>query len=208
MCPACLHVSQAVIICTPNGTHADLCREAARLGKHVLIEKPLDITPAACEAAVAAAKECNVKVGVTYQRRFSPDNITVKRLLETGALGKVYAVDLVAKFFRDQAYYDQAEYRGGYAIDGGGPFIQQAVHNLDTLCWFFGLPEKVTSMLGTFAHEIEVCYAHHPVPAHRNARTLSLCLHAHFLSQSLSRSLSLTHRLRTTERPSFATPTA
>ena len=60
------------------------------------------------------------------------------------------------KFFRDQAYYDSADYRGTRDVDGGGPFIQQAVHNLDIYCWFFGVPEKVVSVLGTFCHEVDV----------------------------------------------------
>lgn len=145
----------AVIICTPNGTHCQIVEEAAGMGKHSLVEKPLDITSQACDRLVATAKKHNVQVGVTFQRRFSPDNLAVKKLLDSGALGQVIAADLTAKFFRDQAYYDQAPYRGGYAIDGGGPFIQQAVHNIDIMCWFFGMPNKVQSMLGTFMHDIE-----------------------------------------------------
>jgi UDP-N-acetyl-2-amino-2-deoxyglucuronate dehydrogenase len=145
----------AIIIGTPNGTHSDLIVEAARLGKHSLVEKPLDITPSACDAVEEAIARHNVLVGVTYQRRFSPDNIAVKKLLDSNAFGRVIGADLSAKFFRDQAYYDQAEYRGGYSVDGGGPFIQQAVHNVDILCWFFGKPSQVQSMLGTFNHTME-----------------------------------------------------
>jgi predicted dehydrogenase len=97
----------------------------------------------------------------------SPDNRTIKKLLERGALGNVYAADLSVKFWRDQAYYDSSPYRGTYAIDGGGPFVQQASHNIDIYTWFFGMPERVVSMLGTFAHDVEVedhgaCLLRHP----------------------------------------------
>ena len=145
----------AIIIGTPNGTHSDLIVEAANLGKHCLVEKPLDITPMACDRIEQAVLHHQIYVGVTYQRRFSPDNIAIKHLLETGVLGRIIGADLTAKFYRDQAYYDQAEYRGNYSMDGGGPFIQQAVHNVDIMCWFFGMPSHVQSMLGTFNHDME-----------------------------------------------------
>ncbi|HEX5127069.1 MAG TPA: Gfo/Idh/MocA family oxidoreductase, partial [Rhodocyclaceae bacterium] len=90
-----------------------------------------------------------------YQRRMSPDNLVLKKLFDRQAFGRIYAVDLACKFWRDQAYYDSGAYRGGLDIDGGGPFIQQASHNIDLYIWFFGMPSKVVSMMGTFAHDIE-----------------------------------------------------
>lgn len=58
--------------------------------------------------------------------------------------------------WRDQAYYNSGAYRGGREIDGGGPFMQQACHNIDPYLWFFGMPSEVASLLETFAHRIEV----------------------------------------------------
>jgi len=147
----------AVIIATPNATHHKYAIEAAENGKHVFTEKPLDTTLEAMEAMIQSCKKNNVKLGVAYQRRMSPDNISVKKLLEDNLLGKVFSVDLSVKFFRDQKdYYDSTLYRGTLDIDGGGPFVHQASHNIDILCWFFGLPEKVVSMYDTFTHNIEV----------------------------------------------------
>lgn len=146
----------AVIAATPNGMHNVNVIEAAKMGKHALTEKPLDITVAAMDEMISVCRKNNVRLGVAYQRRFSPDNIIVKRLLETNALGKVFGADLKVECWRDQSYYDSAPYRGGKKIDGGGPFIQQAAHNIDIYGWFFGRPEKVVSMLGTFMHDIEV----------------------------------------------------
>jgi len=145
----------AVVVATPNGLHCDGIIAAAQLGKHVLTEKPLGINKVAMHTALDLCHNNQVTLAVAYQHRTSPDNISVKALLERGELGKVFAADLSAKFYRTQAYYDSAEYRGGYAIDGGGPFMQQACHNIDVYTWFFGKPKKVVSLMGTFAHNIE-----------------------------------------------------
>ncbi len=145
----------AVILATPNGAHHTGAMEAAGLGKHVLVEKVLDISIEAMDRMINACRDAGVTLAVMFQRRMSPDNISLKRLLDNGELGRVWAASMDVKFYRDQAYYDSAEYRGGYAIDGGGPFIQQAAHNADLLCWFFGMPDKVVSMCDRFAHDIE-----------------------------------------------------
>jgi len=143
-----------VILATPNGVHCAGAVEAAALGKHVLTEKVLDITTENMDTMTRACREAGVRLGVMFQRRKSPDNAVMKRLLDTGALGRVYAADLAVKFYRDQAYYDSAPYRGNKDLDGGGPFIQQAAHNIDIYCWLFGMPDTVVSMLDTFCHDI------------------------------------------------------
>jgi UDP-N-acetyl-2-amino-2-deoxyglucuronate dehydrogenase len=147
----------SAIIATPNSTHHKFAIEAANLGKHIFTEKPLDTTVEAMDAMINAALQNDVKLAVAYQRRMSLDNINVKKLLEDNKLGKVFAADLSVKFFRGQSdYYDSKSYRGTTKIDGGGPFMHQASHNIDIYCWFFGMPEKVVSMYDTFNHNIEV----------------------------------------------------
>lgn len=146
----------AVILTTPNALHHVGALEAARLGKHVLTEKVLDISIANMDAMCAACDAAGVKLAVSYQRRMSPDNLAMKALLESGRLGRVFAADMRVKFYRDMAYYNSGAYRGKYEMDGGGPFIQQAAHNVDIFCWFFGLPDRVVSMIGTLIHPIEV----------------------------------------------------
>ncbi len=146
----------AVIVCTPNGLHHISTIEAANLGKHVLCEKPLDITLEAADKMIAACKENKVKLAVAYQRRFSSDNPIIKQLIDDGKLGKIFSVDLAIKNYRDDNYYNSAPYRGGYEIDGGGPFIQQASHYIDLYYSFFGQPKKLVSQLGTFVHDLEV----------------------------------------------------
>ncbi|UKM64736.1 Gfo/Idh/MocA family oxidoreductase [Flavobacteriaceae bacterium GSB9] len=146
----------AVIICTPNGLHHFSAIEAANLGKHVLCEKPIDITLESIDKMIAACRENNVRLGVAYQRRYSSDNPAVKKLIDSGELGRIFSVDLSVKNYRDDAYYNSSPYRGTFGIDGGGPFIQQASHYIDLYCWFFGKPQKLVSQLGTFVHDIEV----------------------------------------------------
>ncbi len=146
---------EAVIICTPNGLHHISALEAARLGKHVLCEKPLDITIESTSSMIAACRSAKVKLAVAYQRRYSSDNPVIKKMLLEGKLGKVYSVDLSVKNYRDESYYSNAPYRGTYSIDGGGPFIQQAVHYIDLYAWYFGIPEKITSHLSKLHHNIE-----------------------------------------------------
>lgn len=146
----------AVIICTPNGYHHIGAIEAAKLGKHVLCEKPIDITLESIDKMIATCKENKVQLGVAYQRRFSSDNPIIKKLLEKNKLGKIFSVDLSIKNYRDDAYYNSSPYRGTYNIDGGGPFIQQASHYIDLYYWYFGKPTKLVSQLGTFVHDLEV----------------------------------------------------
>jgi predicted dehydrogenase len=146
----------AVIICTPNALHHVSAIEAAKLSKHVLCEKPIDISLEAMDKMINACRENKVKLGVAYQRRYSSDNPIVKQLIDDNKLGRIFSVDLSVKNFRDDAYYNSSAWRGTYEIDGGGPFIQQASHYIDLYYWFFGKPEKLVSKLGTFTHDIEV----------------------------------------------------
>lgn len=145
----------AVILATPNGLHHEGAAAAAARGLHVLTEKCLDVTVEAMDRMIHDCDGAGVKLGVAFQRRMSPDNQVMKRVLADGVLGRVFAADLCVKFFRDQAYYDSAAYRGTRDLDGGGPFMQQAAHNIDVFAWFFGMPSRVASMLGTYAHSIE-----------------------------------------------------
>ncbi|SFZ92823.1 Predicted dehydrogenase [Flaviramulus basaltis] len=146
----------AVIICTPNGLHHVSAIEAAGLGKHVLCEKPIDVSLESIDKMINTCKENKVQLAVAYQRRYSSDNPVIKKLIDDNKLGKIFSVDLSIKNYRDDAYYNSSPYRGTYKIDGGGPFIQQASHYIDLYYWYFGKPSKLVSKLGTFVHDIEV----------------------------------------------------
>ena len=145
----------AVILATPNGCHASGCLEAAALGKHVFTEKALALTREDMDKMIHVCKENKLQLGVAFQRRTAPDNIIVHDMIREGKFGKIVACELATNFWRPQSYYSGSAYRGNFALDGGGPFVQQASHNIDLYVWFFGLPRKVHAFTGTFLHEME-----------------------------------------------------
>ncbi len=147
---------EGVIVATPNGMHHQGAIEAAQLGKHVLTEKPLDINIVNMDRMIAACHDAGIKLAVSFQHRMSPDNQRIKEMLSTGVFGRIYSADYTVRCWRDQDYYDSGAWRGGWEIDGGGPFIQQACHEMDLYTWFFGQPQKIFAFTDTFAHDIEV----------------------------------------------------
>ena len=145
----------AVILATPNGCHHDGCMSAAALGKHVFTEKTLALTREDMDEMIRVCKEKSLQLGVAFQRRTAPDNIIVRNMITKGELGRVVGCELTVNFWRPQSYYDNSNYRGNLKLDGGGPFVQQASHNIDLYVWFFGLPEELHAFTGTFLHKME-----------------------------------------------------
>ncbi len=146
-----------VCICTPSGTHADIGIQAARAGKHVLVEKPMDVTLQKADRLLAACREANVKLGVIFQLRFFEASKQVKSAIERGRLGKLVLGDCYMKFYRTQAYYDQASWRGTWELDGGGAMMNQGVHGVDLLQWLMGPVKSVCAYTDILAHRnIEV----------------------------------------------------
>ena len=145
----------AVILATPNGCHHDGCMSAAALGKHVFTEKTLALTREDMDEMIRVCKEKSLQLGVAFQRRTAPDNIIVRNMIAKGELGRVVGCELTVNFWRPQSYYDNSNYRGNLKLDGGGPFVQQASHNIDLYVWFFGLPEELHAFTGTFLHKME-----------------------------------------------------
>lgn len=147
----------AVCICTPNGLHAEYGIQAARAGKHVIVEKPIDVTLEQADALIKTCQMQKVKLGVIFQRRFSDGVVALKRLLEEGKLGKVLFGGCYIKLYRSQEYYDSGAWRGTWDIDGGGVLMNQGIHYIDMLQYLAGNVAEVTGYCGTFGHkEIQV----------------------------------------------------
>ena len=127
----------AVLILTPPHTHLELVEAAAGAGKHVLLEKPLDVSLARAQQLNAFCQRAGVRLGVVFQNRFRPAVRQLATLLQGGALGRLSSADVEVRWWRDQAYYDEAG-RGTYARDGGGVLLTQAIHALDLLLWLAG----------------------------------------------------------------------
>jgi len=146
-----------VYVTSPQGSHHRWAIEVAGLGKHVLVEKPLDVNDERMTRMITVCRDAGVKLGAAYQRRTRENNRIIRNLVAAGAFGRILAVDLAVKCFRPQSYYDDTDWRGTVDLDGGGPFMQQGSHDIDLYCWIFGLPRKVLAKVGTLGHaNIEV----------------------------------------------------
>jgi predicted dehydrogenase len=144
-----------VSICTPSGAHSDGVIAAAQAGKHILCEKPLGITHAQLDAAIAAVQEAGVKLGCVFQRRTEPVNRQLRQLLQEGKFGKIVFADLVGKDYRAPEYYGSAGWRGTIRFDRGC-LMNQGVHYLDLLLWLMGEPVvEVAGFWDTLRHDIE-----------------------------------------------------
>ncbi|HWR44276.1 Gfo/Idh/MocA family oxidoreductase [Sporomusa sp.] len=142
----------AVSICTPSGLHAELGIEAALAGKHVVIEKPIDITLEKADALIKTCQKQGVRLGVIFQRRYSDGVIALKSLLDQGKLGKLIFGGCYIKLYRSQEYYDSGAWRGTWEIDGGGVLMNQGIHYIDMLQFLAGPVAEVTGHCGTFGH--------------------------------------------------------
>jgi UDP-N-acetyl-2-amino-2-deoxyglucuronate dehydrogenase len=151
---ACSDVD-AVSICTPSGTHADLAILAARHQKHVLAEKPLDISLEKADRAIEAARENNVKLGVIFQLRFMQEVIRAKQFIASGVLGKLIQADSYMKFYRPETYYRGSSWKGTKRLDGGGALMNQGIHGIDLLLWLAGPVQSVMAQVLTLRHDIE-----------------------------------------------------
>jgi UDP-N-acetyl-2-amino-2-deoxyglucuronate dehydrogenase len=146
-----------VTICTPSGAHRDPAISAANAGKHVVVEKPLEITLQRCDDIIQACEKNGVKLCTIFPSRFSAANIALKEAIEAGRFGRLTLGDTYVKWWRTQEYYDGGGWRGTWALDGGGAFMNQAIHNVDLLCWLMGDVAEIAGFTGTLAHErIEV----------------------------------------------------
>ncbi|HWR07609.1 Gfo/Idh/MocA family oxidoreductase [Sporomusa sp.] len=141
-----------VSICTPSGLHAELGIEAALAGKHVVIEKPIDITLEKADALIKTCQMQGVKLGVIFQRRYSDGVIALKSLLDQGKFGKLIFGGCYIKLYRSQEYYDSGAWRGTWAIDGGGVLMNQGIHYIDMLQFLAGPVAEVTGHCGTLGH--------------------------------------------------------
>lgn len=146
-----------VNICTPSGAHLEPAVSAAAAGKHVVVEKPLEVTLARCDKIIAACRKHGVKLCTIFPSRFSPANQTLKQAIDDGRFGRLTLGDTYVKWWRTQQYYDGGGWRGTWKLDGGGAFMNQAIHNVDLLQWFMGEVAEVIAFTDTLAHErIEV----------------------------------------------------
>lgn len=143
-----------VCICTPSGLHAPIAEQVAAAKKHIVLEKPIAMKLEETNRIIEAAKQHDVKLAVVHPNRFRPVVKELRKLIDSGALGKISHANCIVNWNRNQDYYDQAPWRGTKEHDGG-VLMNQAIHNLDLLLWFMGTPKQVFSMEATRLRNIE-----------------------------------------------------
>jgi predicted dehydrogenase len=144
-----------VIIGSPSGLHAGQAIAAARTGRHVLVEKPLDISTARIDRLIAEAARAGVTLGVLFQDRLKPDIVEMKRRLDAGAIGMPLLATGEVKWFRPRDYYSSSRWRGTWELDGGGALMNQGIHTVDLLLHLLGPVAAVSGVTATRFHDID-----------------------------------------------------
>lgn len=144
-----------ISICLPSGMHADYSVRAMEAGKHVLIEKPIDINCEAARRIEEAAHRTGMKAGVVYQNRYNLNMHPIKEAIEGGRLGKLFLGTFAVKWYREQSYYDNGSWRGTWEMDGGGSLMNQSIHTLDIMQWLMGDVDSVSSEMKVYNHDID-----------------------------------------------------
>jgi predicted dehydrogenase len=144
-----------VLVLTPANAHLEVAGKSFAAGKHVLLEKPLDITLQRAEEIVSSGRASGLTFGVVLQHRFRPASLRLRAALENNSLGEIQAASLRVPWWRPQSYYDEGG-RGTFARDGGGVMLSQAIHALDLFRWLLPVENVVASQVRTTAlHRME-----------------------------------------------------
>jgi len=140
------------IICTPSGQHLEPALQAAAAGKHVVVEKPLEITLERCDRLIDACDRAGVRLCTIFPSRFADANVVLKQAVDAGRFGRLTLGETTVKWWRSQEYYDEGGWKGTQALDGGGALMNQAIHNVDLLQWLLGPVKEVSAFTATLAH--------------------------------------------------------
>lgn len=144
---------EVVTVCTPSGAHLEAAVAAAETGRHVMVEKPLEVTVERAQRIIDAAEATEVKLATIFMGRFSDAHQKLKRALEAGELGRLLQGDAYVKWYRSGAYYDSGDWRGTWRLDGGGALMNQAIHQVDLLLWLMGPIKEVFAYARTLNHQ-------------------------------------------------------
>ena len=146
---------ELVVIGSPSGLHAEHATAAARARRHILVEKPLDISTPRVDALLAEVADAGVVLGVIFQDRLKPGVVAMKRQIDAGDLGTPLLATGEVKWFRPPEYYAGSRWRGTWALDGGGALMNQGIHTVDLLLHLLGPVARVSGLVATRFHAIE-----------------------------------------------------
>ncbi len=145
-----------VCVLAPTGVHREITIAASEAGKHVLVEKPLETTLAKADEMIRVCRNNGTKLGVVFQMRFGSVAARLKKLVDSGAMGRIYLADAIDKSSRTPAYYASAEWRGTMELEGGGCLMTQSIHIIDLLQHLVGPVRSVIGRVATKRHRIQV----------------------------------------------------
>jgi len=146
---------QVVNICTPHGLHAPMAIEAAQAKCNILVEKPMALVTADCDAMIAAAEANGVQLMVVKQNRFNVPIALTKMALDSGRMGRIFMVQANVLWNRFQGYYQDSPWRGSRELEGGALHTLVS-HFLDLLIWWFGDVTDAKANIATKNHDIEI----------------------------------------------------
>ncbi len=141
-----------VTIGTPSGAHVQPAVAAAQAGKHVIVEKPLEITLHRCDRIIRECEKAGAVLSTIFPSRFHESSIEMKRAVDAGRFGRLTVGDAIVKWYRTQEYYDSGAWRGTWELDGGGALMNQAIHSVDLLYWLMGPVAEVRAQTALLAH--------------------------------------------------------
>lgn len=142
-----------VSICTPSGLHSEAAIAAAEAGKHVIVEKPLDVTLPRIDAMIEACERNAVQLHCIFNNRYRGAHRFLKRAVEAGRFGKLINANASIRWYREPDYYRKSPWHGTRAIDGGGALMNQSIHYIDLLLWLAGDVESLSAYTGTLLHK-------------------------------------------------------
>lgn len=142
----------AVIICTPSGNHGDIAIAAANAGKHVIVEKPIEITLEKIDEMICACKYHNVQLHGIYNNRYKPVYQFLKKAVDGGRFGKMINANANVRWYRTPEYYQDSSWHGTWSLDGGGTLMNQSIHYVDLLLWLAGDVSSVFGYTRTLLH--------------------------------------------------------
>jgi UDP-N-acetyl-2-amino-2-deoxyglucuronate dehydrogenase len=145
---------EIVTIATPSGVHMEPAIRAAHAGKHVICEKPLEISPERIDRMIRAHAEAGTRLGGIFNYRYNNPVRYLKKAVDEGRFGTITYASVHVPWWRKESYYKNS-WHGTLKLDGGGALMNQSIHMIDLLQYLMGPVESLQAYTATLAHQIE-----------------------------------------------------
>ncbi|MGC8972266.1 MAG: Gfo/Idh/MocA family protein [bacterium] len=142
-----------VNICTPSGLREEIAIECARAGKHIIAEKPIEVTLERIDRMIEECKKYDVALACIFNNRYNKNYRIVYDMIQNGRFGRLILGDVYVKWYRDKEYYTRSGWRGTWKFDGGGALMNQSIHFVDLLQWYMGPVESVKAYTTRAIHK-------------------------------------------------------